>query len=73
MQDPPSRIFFRILRERELQSLREYVNHVLSALWRALVVQIHEQAQFECRFKKPVYASAKVWASPSFAASWRIT
>jgi hypothetical protein len=30
------------LRESELKSLREDVNHLLSVLWRALVTEIHE-------------------------------
>jgi hypothetical protein len=34
MQDPAARIHFRISRERELQSLREQVNHLLPALSR---------------------------------------
>jgi hypothetical protein len=52
MQHPAARILFRILRERDLQSLREDVNHVLAALRRALITQIHEQTWFVRRLEK---------------------
>jgi hypothetical protein len=32
--------------------LRKQINHLLPALWRALVAEIHEQARFVRRFEK---------------------
>jgi len=52
MQDPAAGIFFRILRERGLQSLREQINHLLPALCGALVAEIHEEAWFVRRLKE---------------------
>ena len=52
MQDPAAGIFYRILRERGLQPLREQINHLLPAFCRAVVAQVHEQARFVRRFEK---------------------